>query len=200
MKGMIANSMGPPQDEAPQDPAAGDAEAAAKDQGAAQDSAADENDPGFRQALQFAMSALYQNGAAKNIAEQLRKSQDIPSALASVAYEIVSITDERTNGSVSDDLLMLFVTYVVEEIVDIARASGVNVSASDIGQAIKQMILRYLGEQGVDTKDLQSAMDEFDTNSLNTMETGDNTPEQGGQPPQQAAPGAAAQPVGGAQQ
>lgn len=200
MKGIIGNNMnpaGPAADPAAEDPSGGQVDAAVEDEAEAEDSAGDENNPAFKQALQFAMAALYQNGASKNIAEQIRRSQDIPSALASVAYEIVTVTDERTQGSLPDELLMLFVTYVVEEVVDIARAAGVKVSASDIGQAIKQMILRYLGEQGIDTRELQAAMDKFDTNSLNTMEGDDGAAAQPGSKPAAAS---AQQPPGGVQQ
>jgi hypothetical protein len=168
MKGIISNGM------SEQDPSAApspeeDPTAQAQDP-SLEGEGEDENDPDFKMALQFAMSALYENGAAKNIAEAIRKAQDVPAAIANTAYEIVVITDERTDGAVDDELLMLFVTHVVNEVVDIARAAGVQVSGSDIGQAIKQMILRYLGENGVDTRELQAAMDKFDTNSLNSIE------------------------------
>lgn len=167
MKGIVSKGM------KPEDPQA-DLEPTAEQQQGDIENEDGENDPGFQQALQFAMSALYENGAARGIAEQVRKSQSVPEGLANAAYEIVVITDERTDGAVDDDLLMLFVTYVIEEVIDIARAAGVKVEGSDMGEAIKIMTLRWLGENGYDTTDLQSAMDKFDTKSLNTIDKVDD--------------------------
>lgn len=174
MKGIISNGMSEEDPSAAPPPAEDPTAQAQAPEDPTQEDGEDENDPGFQQALQFAMSAMYENGAAKNIAEAIRKSQDVAGAIANTAYEIVVITDERTDGEVDDELLMLFVTYIVNEIVDIARAAGVNVTGEDIGAAIKQMILRYLGENGYDTRELQAAMDKFDASSLNSIEAGES--------------------------
>lgn len=176
MAGLIKQKMGDEQ-ESPQESAAEqtDPNAEQQEQGDQQQSqtdsqdggSSDESNPVFQQALQFAMTALYKSGAADQIARTLHSTNDIPGALAHTAYEIVTIADEKTNGGIPDDLMILFASKILEEIADIATATGIKIQASDIAQAIKQMILRYLGENGVDTTQLQAAMDKVPPDAFN---------------------------------
>lgn len=135
-----------------------------------------EDNPGYTQAMAFAMEALYAKEAAMDIAKSLKGAQNVPDALANTAYEIVSITDEKTEGAVPDELLALFATRILEEIAEIAEAAGVQVKPSDVALALKQMILRYLGEQGVDTTQLQRAMDQVNPEDFNRMAEEEEVP------------------------
>ncbi len=138
----------------------------------AQEPEADESNPAFVQALEFAMKALYEGGAAKQMAQGLRmQANNVPDALAHAAYEAVSIVDERTEGAVPDELLVLLASRVLEEVAEIADAAGLEVKPSDVALALKQMILRFLGEQGADTTQLQQAMDSVDPEEFNRMAT-----------------------------
>jgi|GEM_PF-2360619 len=136
-----------------------------------------ETDPGYQQAMEFAMEAMYGQGAAKEMAKSLKSSGDPVEAMANTAYEIVSIVDERTDGAVPDELLVLFASRILEEVAEIADAAGVQYKPSDIALALKQMILRFLGEQGVDTTQLQQAMDQVDPEEFNraSAEEGETT-------------------------
>jgi hypothetical protein len=87
--------------------------------------------------------------------------------LANTAYEIVTIVDERTEGAIPDELLVLFAAKILEEVAEIGEAAGVPMQPSDVALALKQMILRFLGEQGVDTTQLQQAMDQVDPEEFN---------------------------------
>lgn len=138
-------------------------------QGQGMEEGADEDDPNYIQALSFAMDVLYEKEAAKNVAQSLRGAQDPVEALANTAYEITSIVDERTDGNVPDDYLVLLATRILEEVAEIAEAAGIQIRPSDIALALKQMILRYLGEQGVDTTQLQQAMDQVNPEEFNAM-------------------------------
>jgi len=124
--------------------------------------APDENNPAFVQATQFAMQALYEKGAAQDVAKQLRATSDHVQALSDIAYEMTSVIDERTQGQVPDELIVLLAIKVLTEIGDIAEAAGIKVSAQDIAGAFKDMLLRFLGENGMDTSQLQQAMDQID--------------------------------------
>lgn len=126
-----------------------------------------ESNEGFAKATQFAMEALYANKAANDIAKALRTAPDKVEAMANTAYEIISITDEKTDGAVPDELLAAFATFVLEEVAEIAEAAGLEVKPSEVALALKQMILRFLGEQGVDTTQLQQAMDQVDPEEFN---------------------------------
>ena len=122
----------------------------------------DVNNPAFVQATQLAMQSLYEKGAAKDVAQQMRAAQDPVKALSDIAYEMTSVIDEKTNGEVPDELIMMLAIKVLTEVGDIAEAAGIQVTAQDIAGAFKDMLLRFLGEQGVDTTQLQQAMDQID--------------------------------------
>lgn len=126
----------------------------------------DENNPAFKKALEFALQALYEAGAADDIHRQLKKTKNKVETLASIAYEITSIVDERTEGQVPDELLVLLASNMLEEVVDIANASGLEVKPAEIAEAMKTMILRYVGEQGHDTQQLSAAMDAVNTEDV----------------------------------
>lgn len=126
-----------------------------------------DTDPGYQQAMEFAMEAMYGQGAAKDMATSLKAGGDAVEAMSNTAYEIVSIVDERTDGAIPDELLVLFASRILEEVAEIAEAAGVQFQPSDVALALKQMILRFLGEQGVDTTQLQQAMDEVNPDDFN---------------------------------
>lgn len=130
--------------------------------GGAPEAGPDENDPNFQAALKYAMQVMYEKGAADDIAKQIRSASDPVDGLADIAYNITQIVDEQTQGSVPDEMLVPLAMQILEEIVDIAGAAQVKVGPQDVAGAFKQMILRYLGEQGVDTTQLQQAMDQVD--------------------------------------
>lgn len=134
-----------------------------------QEAEADESHPAFQAAMELAMEALYGQQAAKGVAESLRIAQDPVDGLANTAYEIVSIIDERTNGDVPDELLVLLATNVLEEVGEIAEAAGIEVTPATVATALKQMILRFLGEQGVDTTQLEQAMGQVNPEEFNQM-------------------------------
>lgn len=129
----------------------------------------DENDPAFQAAMKFAMQALYQQGAADNVSAALKKAPDVAEALANTAYEMTSIVDEKTQSSVPDELLVLLASRILEEVSDIAVASGVEVTPKVVAEAFKTMVLRYVGDQGYDTRSLQSAMDAVPGSDFETL-------------------------------
>ena len=131
----------------------------------------DENDPAFQAAMKFAMQALYVEGAADDVSEALKKSPDITEALSSTAYEMTSIVDEKTQGGVPDELLVLLAARILEEVTDIAIASGIEVTPKVVSEAFKIMILRYVGEQGHDTRQLQEAMDSVSDEDFDALLT-----------------------------
>lgn len=165
MAGLIEQGMQP--QAAPQPPAPQQEQVPAGQ--VAGDEVDPDSDPNYVMALKFAMQALYENGAAENVAKSLRGSRDPVEGLADTAYEITSIVEERTNGAVPDELFALLATRILQEVADIAQAAGIQLRPADIALALKQMILRYLGEQGVDTSQLQQAMDQVDPSEFDRM-------------------------------
>lgn len=136
----------------------------------------DENDPAFQDAIALAMEALYSNGAAKDVANQLKASQSPVDGVSDVAYEITSVVDERTDGKVPDELIVLLGMKILEEVVEIADAAGIDMSPVDIADAFKKMLLRYLGEQGMDTSQLEQAMNSVDPSVFEKAAQGEEVP------------------------
>jgi len=121
-----------------------------------------EDNPYFVQAMKYALQVLYEQGAAKDVAEQIRAGQDKVDTMANVAYEITTTVDERTDGKVPRELIALLAMAILKEVIDIAKAAKVDSSPLDAANAFKMMLLRYLGENGVETSKLQQAMDQVD--------------------------------------
>lgn len=121
-----------------------------------------ETNPYFVQAMKYALQVLYEQGAAKDVAKQLRAGNNKVEDMANIAYEITSTVDERTDGKVPRDLIALLAMAILKEVIDIASAAQIDASPVDAANAFKTMLLRYLGENGVNTVQLQQAMDRVD--------------------------------------
>lgn len=177
MQGLIKDQM--PQQPQPAMPEEQGAPMSGEPQGQDEDP---NNNPAYVGALRFAMQALYENGAAEGVAKSLRMARDPAEGLANTAYEIMGIVEERTDGAVPDELLVLLATRILEEVADIAEAAGIEVRGSTVAMALKQMILRYLGEQGMDTTQLAQAMDQVDPSEF------DRVAEEQGEPQSEEVP------------
>jgi len=127
-----------------------------------EDEGPDENNPAFRSAVTLAMQALYKSNAAADVAKALRSAPTPVEGLANTAYDIAALVDEQTNGEVPDELIVLLGVTILQEVAEIGEAAGVDVSPQNVAEAFKQMLLRFLGEQGLDTTQLQQAMEEVD--------------------------------------
>lgn len=119
----------------------------------------DENNPAFKQALAVMRDVLYAQGAAKAVAKAVRSGDDVTTALSDTAYQMTVAIDDKTQGQVPDELVVALASEVLGEVADIAEAAGVKVTGKMIGEAMKMMILRYMKENGVDTTDVEGAMD-----------------------------------------
>jgi hypothetical protein len=128
----------------------------------------DDSDPAFQAALKLAMQALYENGGAEGVAESL---QAAPGAdgLANVAYEMTATVDERTDGQVPDELIVPLGMQILQEVTDIGMAAGIKIQPADVAEAFKQMILRFLSEQGLDVSQLGQAMNQVDPQEFNKL-------------------------------
>jgi len=130
---------------------------------------ADENDPAFQAAIQFLKKALYETGAADQINQAIKRAKEPVDAIANYAYELVAVADEKTQGAVPDELLVLLASTALEEVCDIAEASGIKLQPADVASALKMIILRFVGEQGHDTRALHEAMNQISPEQINQM-------------------------------
>ena len=152
---------GPGPDGSPQHEAA-EGEAPEPNEQGAGGGEVDENNPAFKQAIAYAMKVLYEQQAAKDISKSLKAAGSVAEGMAKVAYDIVGIVDDKTQGAVPDELLTLLGMKILEEVADIAEASGLKPSNQDVAEAFKMMLLRFLQENGVDTSQLEQAMNQVD--------------------------------------
>ncbi len=148
-----------------------------------------EDDPAFQMALQLTYDALYKQGAADKINQQLVSADNPVEAMANIAYEITSMVDERTDGQVPDELMILLASNSLTEVGDIALASGIEIAPAELAEAMKQMILRFVGEMGHDTRQLQQAMDAIPPDQFNQMVKEGDQPMPQGQPASQTPSG-----------
>ena len=173
MAGLIQEQMGaaagpagaPEQDPMMQDPMAAEAgmgDMMTGEMEPGDDEPLNEDDPIFQSALQLAMQALYENGAARDVAESLKSAPDPVMGMADTAYEISSVVNERVDNEVPDELLPLLAITILQEVAEIGEAAGVDTSPNNVAEAFKQMLLRFLGEQGLDTSQLEQAMADVD--------------------------------------
>jgi hypothetical protein len=122
----------------------------------------DTEDPAFQAAVQYAMQALYENEAARDVATSLQNAPSPVEGLANVSYEITALVDERTDGEVPDELLVLLATTIMEEVADIGEAAGIDYQPAEIAEAFQLVIIRFLQENGMDTTELEQAMAQVD--------------------------------------
>ena len=132
-----------------------------------------DTDPGFQSAIAFTQKVLYEDGAAREVAQSLQSAPDRVEGLAMTAYEMTATVDERTDGAVVEDLLNPLGMKILEEVVEIGEAAGLQYQPSEVAQAFQQMLLRFLGEQGVDTTELKAQMDQIDPEAFNQAAAAD---------------------------
>ena len=128
-----------------------------------------DDDPMLDAAIDYVKRALYETGSADGVSETLKKSRQPVEDMATMAYELVSMADEKTEGQIPDELLMTLAVTVLTEVSEIAEASGVKLQPSDLASALKIMTLRFVGEMGHDTRTLQEAFNQVSPEQINQL-------------------------------
>jgi hypothetical protein len=126
----------------------------------------EETDPAYQAAIQSANEILYKAGAAEDIARSLKTAPDLVEAMANTAYDIVGALDEKTEGQIPDELISSLAVEILTEVADIAEAAGVPVTSAIVGEAVKQMMIRYVTDNGGDSTALKKSFDGIDTNKI----------------------------------
>lgn len=104
-----------------------------------------EKDPRTQAALKFALQALYKAGAAKAIAKQIAEAQDPIQTVANVVFQLVSIVEDRSKGSLDERMLTDVSQRILSEVIDIAEAAGHKFGPKDeakIGEALTQRVIQ----------------------------------------------------------
>lgn len=148
------------------DPAKAEAAPAGAEAGADGDTGQPQDNPVYQRAFNFALEALYGNGAAQEVAQAIRAASDPVEGLSETAYRMVEIVDEKTGGEVPDEDLIALAADILGEVAEIAQAAGIEVDGKTIAEAMRDMLIRYVTEQGLDPAQLQQAMGQVDTAAL----------------------------------
>ncbi|MEX1198211.1 MAG: hypothetical protein WEB57_10155 [Pseudohongiellaceae bacterium] len=129
----------------------------------------DESHPAFQAAMTQVMTALYKNGTADKINKLMVNAQNPMEQVSTIAYELTAVAGEKAGGEMPEDLVVLLGANVLAEVLDIAEGSGVEYQPAEVAQAFKTMLLRYLGESGYDTTELDQAMSQVGPEQINQL-------------------------------
>mgnify|MGYP001169024054 FL=1 len=130
----------------------------------------DPDDPALDQAVQYLGSRLYEEDIASKIAtvtEGSRESQ--PQMLALIAYRLAESSDATTDGDIKEENLSVIAMVALNEVMEIAEQSGMEVGPEDAAIAFRHMVTLFAQEQGLNpeqVKQLTAAMSEVDTSQL----------------------------------
>lgn len=117
-------------------------------------------DPGFVSAFNFIMERLYQGGAARQLAQNVRESQDPAGTIAQFAYSAVENGFDSADPPMAEENLIPLAVLVLAEVSEVAEAAVGELDASVVSEAFKTMLLAFLSESGVPTGELEAAMNQ----------------------------------------
>lgn len=126
----------------------------------------DESDPAYQAALEMMNKVMYEQGAAKDMANQMIHSPDTAEAMANIAYEVVTAIGERMEGALADELVVSLAFEVLTNVAEIAEAAGAKVDGPLVSKAVKIMLQRYAAETGMDDGTLQNALAQADDQQI----------------------------------
>ena len=130
----------------------------------------DADDPALDQAIQYLGGRLYEEDIASQIANVTEKSPESqPQLLALIAYRLAESSDVETDGDIKEENLSVIAMVALNEVMEIAEQSGMQVSPEDAAIAFRHMVTMFAQEQGLDPDQVQqltTAMSEVDTSQL----------------------------------
>jgi hypothetical protein len=130
----------------------------------------DADDPALDQAIQYLGGRLYEEDIASQIANVTEKSPESqPQLLALIAYRLAESSDVKTDGDIKEENLSVIAMVALNEVMEIAEQSGMQVSPEDAAIAFRHMVTMFAQEQGLDPEQVQqltAAMSEVDTSQL----------------------------------
>lgn len=122
--------------------------------------------PAYRKARELMLSKLYEEGAAKGVAQAIRQAQSAVQGIVDQSMSLGQVMDDVTQGSVPDDLVMSFMLDITQEVVDIATASGIQVQPADMAQAVQEVLAQTIEAFGGDASQVRQEMGGMDPNEV----------------------------------
>lgn len=125
------------------------------------------------QAMDVVMGKLYDENVSDGIAKALSHASDPVRSVVEQATLLLNLSDEATNGSVPDDLYMMFALDVLGEVIEIAQAAGIKLGGRDIAVIVREFITTTVEDMGGDTSQVKEAMAQINPDELGSaMEQG----------------------------
>jgi hypothetical protein len=131
-------------------------------EGMEQDDGMGEDNPEYMQARELMLSKLYEEGAAEGIAQALQSAQSPVEGIVDQSMSLADAMEQATQGSVPDELVMMFVIDIVQEVVEIAQAAGMQVADRDIAEAIREVLAQVIENLGGDSSQIREEMGQMD--------------------------------------
>jgi hypothetical protein len=98
-----------------------------------------------------AMELLFgESNGADNVVAALKSSKDVATDLAKFAYQITATLDEKSRGMMDPEMLPAVAADVLGQVAEAGIAAGVKIGGQEISMATRNMLMRFLSENGVD--------------------------------------------------
>lgn len=107
-----------------------------------------------------------EGGVVDNVVSSLKGAQDVPQALADLAYQITAMLDEKSGGLLDEELMIPAGADVLGQLAEAAQAAKVPVRGKDIAQATRLMLERFLSENGVPKEQVKGLFDSVDGDQI----------------------------------
>jgi hypothetical protein len=117
-------------------------------------------DQALMAAYQWVHNKLYAEGVGDKISEVAKSLEGIEGTLANIAYKLAQGADTATDGNIAEENLVPLGVFVLNEVFEIAEASGAKVGPEAVNSAFKKLIVLWLQDNGQDTTQLEQAMDQ----------------------------------------
>lgn len=115
-------------------------------------------DPALMEAYKWVHNKLYAEGMSDKIAEVVKSLDGIDTTLANIAYKLTQGADTATQGNIAEENLVPLGVFVLNEVFEIAEASGAQIGPESVNNAFKKLILVWLQDNGHDTAQMEQAM------------------------------------------
>ena len=116
------------------------------------------DNPAYKKAKELVLSKLYEEGLSEGVLKAVQSASDLPTGLAEQAQVVLSVVDDMTEGSVPDELYMMFGIEMLGEVAEIAKAGGLPVDSTVIAAASQKFIVEVIDGIGGDTTQVKAAM------------------------------------------
>lgn len=126
----------------------------------------DGESPEFLRAREMMLSKLYEEGAAQGIGQALAAAPGVVQGIVDQSMALVDAMEEATQGSVPDEEAMAFVMDIVQEVVEIAQASGIQVRNAEIASAVGEVLAQVVENLGGDSKAIREEMANIDPEEI----------------------------------